>query len=106
MGRVIGARSGDKGGHANLGVWARSDAAYTWLHWFLTSDRLGTLLPETKDLGIERYELPNLRALNFIIRGFLGEGVASSTKLDPQAKTLGEYLRAQVVQIPEDLLAV
>ena len=106
IGRVVGARSGDKGGDANLGVWARDDAAYAWLNAFLTTERLQGLLPETGRLTVERYSLPNLRALNFVLVGFLGEGVASSTKLDPQAKSLAEYFRAKLVPIPEDLLAV
>ncbi len=104
IGRVMGARSGDKGGNANLGVWARSDEAYTWLENFLDVDRLRVLMPETKDLEVQRYELPNIRALNFVIVGLLGEGVASSVRLDPQAKGLGEYLRAKVVDVPEALL--
>lgn len=105
IGRVVGARSGDKGGDANLGVWARSDPAYAWLDEFLTVERLRELIPEARDLTMERYRLPNLRAVNFVLVGFLGEGVASSTKLDPQAKSLGEYFRAKVVPIPEAVLA-
>jgi hypothetical protein len=104
LGRVAGARSGDKGGNANLGVWARSDAAYAWLAGFLTVPRLKELLPETAPLPVHRYELPNLRAINFVVAGLLGEGVAASTRLDPQAKSLGEWLRARVVDIPVDLL--
>jgi hypothetical protein len=104
LGRVMGARSGDKGGNANLGVWTRTDEAYAWLGTFLDVDRLRVLMPETKDLEVIRYELPNIRALNFVIAGLLGEGVASSVRLDPQAKGLGEYLRAKVVDVPEDLL--
>jgi hypothetical protein len=104
LGRVAGARSGDKGGNANLGVWARGDAAYEWLAGFLTVPRLKELLPETAPLPVKRYELPNLRAVNFVIQGLLGEGVAASTRLDPQAKSLGEWLRARIVDIPADLL--
>jgi hypothetical protein len=104
LGRLFGARSGDKGGNANLGVWARTDAAYRWLAGFLTVDRLRRLLPECAPLDIARYELPNILALNFVISGLLGEGVASSTRLDAQAKSLGEWLRARVVDIPEELL--
>lgn len=101
LGRVFGARSGDKGGNANVGVWARSDDAYIWLHRFLTAERLRELMPaETEGLAVARYELPNLRALNFVIVGLLGRGVAASTRSDPQAKGLGEYLRAKVVEIP------
>lgn len=104
IGRVVGARSGDKGGNANLGVWARTDEAYAWLERFLTVDRLRELMAETASLPIERYELPNIRALNFVIVGLLGEGVAASHRMDPQAKSLGEYLRAKVVDVPVALL--
>jgi hypothetical protein len=105
LGSLIGARSGDKGGNANLGVWARSDAAFDWLSSFLSIDALKRLLPETASLPVERYELPNLRALNFVIVGLLGEGVASSTRVDAQAKSLGEWLRARAAEIPEELLS-
>jgi hypothetical protein len=101
---VIGARSGDKGGDANLGVFARTDAAYAWLANFLTVERLGQLLPETDPLDVERYALPNLRALNFVIKGLLEEGVAASSRIDAQAKSLGEWLRARLVDIPVELL--
>jgi len=83
-------------------VWVRSDEAYAWLHGFLTVDRLRELLPEAGE--ISRYELPNLRALNFVLHCLLGDGVASSTRFDPQAKALGEWLRSRVVDIPEALL--
>jgi len=104
LGAIFGARSGDKGGNANLGVWARSDAAYAWLERFLDVSRLKALLPEAAALEVRRYELPNLRALNFVIVGLLGEGVASSLRPDAQAKSLGEWLRARVVELPETLL--
>ena len=104
LGFLCGARSGDKGGNANLGVWARTPEAYRWLDAFLTEDRLRDLLPETRDLAIDRFALPNLLALNFVVKGLLGDGVAASLRSDPQAKTLGEYLRAKVVPIPEELL--
>ncbi|MEU7755735.1 acyclic terpene utilization AtuA family protein [Micromonospora sp. NPDC049171] len=100
LGEVVGARSGDKGGDANLGVWARTDAGYAWLRTWLTVERLATLLPETAPLSVRRYELPNLRALNFVIEGLLGAGVAASTRFDPQAKALGELLRARIVDLP------
>ncbi|MEV4755780.1 acyclic terpene utilization AtuA family protein [Micromonospora sp. NPDC049559] len=103
LGEIVGARSGDKGGDANLGVWARSDAAARWLREWLTVERLRELLPETGRLPIERYELPNLRAVNFVLRGLLGEGVAASTRFDPQAKALGELLRSRVVDLPAEL---
>jgi Acyclic terpene utilisation family protein AtuA len=103
LGSVVGARSGDKGGDANLGVWARGDAGYEWLRGWLSTDRLRSLLPEAGPLRIDRYELPNLRALNFVLHGLLGAGVAASTRFDPQAKALGELLRSRVVDLPLDL---
>lgn len=104
LGRVAGARSGDKGGNANVGVWARTPEVYAWLCSYLSAERLSQLLPETRGLEIERYVLPNLLAVNFVIQHLLGEGVSASTRSDPQAKSLGEYLRAKVVDIPEALL--
>ncbi|MBI2704108.1 MAG: DUF1446 domain-containing protein [Actinobacteria bacterium] len=106
LGLVMGARSGDKGGNANIGVWTRTADAYDWLRWYLTVDRLRELMPaETGGLDIERTPLPNLCALNFVIKGLLGRGVAASTRTDPQAKGLGEYLRAKLVAVPITLLA-
>jgi hypothetical protein len=105
LGALFGARSGDKGGNANLGVWARSDLGYAWLERFLTVERLKALLPEAAPLEVRRYELANLRALNFVLVGLLGEGVASSIRPDAQAKSLGEWLRACEAEIPEALLA-
>lgn len=102
LGTIVGARSGDKGGDANLGVWTRTPQAYEWLNSFLTTEKLKELLPEAGQ--VTRYELPNLKALNFVLHGLLGEGVASSTRFDPQAKALGEWLRSREVEIPEALL--
>jgi Acyclic terpene utilisation family protein AtuA len=103
LGTVAGARSGDKGGDANVGVWARTDEGWRWLAHALTVETLQQLLPETAGLPVRRYVLPNLRALNFVIDGLLGEGVASSTRFDPQAKALGEWLRSQTVDLPEGI---
>lgn len=104
LGLVCGARSGDKGGNANVGFWVRTPEAYAWLAQYLTADKLRELLPEAAGLMIERHDLPNLLSVNFIVRGLLGDGVASSTRSDPQAKSFGEFLRAKVVDIPESLL--
>ena len=103
LGALFGTRSGDKGPNANLGIFARSEEAYVWLAEFLSTDRLKGLMPEADERRIDRYELPNLLSLNFIFHGLLEEGVAASTRQDPQAKALGEYLRAKVVEIPESL---
>ncbi len=104
FGSVIGTRSGDKGGDANLGVFVRSDLAWSWVDNELTTDRLRELLPETAGLSIDRHRLPNLRALNFVIVGLLDEGVAASTRQDAQAKALGEWLRARIVPVPVAVL--
>lgn len=103
LGEVMLARSGDKGGSANIGVWVRSDEAFAWLVHELTVDRLGELLPEVAPLPVERHVLVNLRAINFVVHGILGEGVASNVRFDPQAKALGEWLRARHVDLPEAL---
>ena len=104
IGRVMGARSGDKGGNANIGVWARSDVAYRWLVHTLDVAKLNELLPESTPLAVERHLLPEIWAINFVIEGILGEGVSSSPRFDPQAKGLGEWLRSRHVDIPSELL--
>jgi hypothetical protein len=104
LGRVCAARSGDKGGNANVGVWTRNAAAFGWLRDYLTVDRFGELIPEAARLPVHRYELANLHALNFVVTGLLGAGVAASARPDPQAKGLGEYLRSRHADIPLSLL--
>jgi len=101
---IVHARSGDKGGDANLGVWVRDRAAWEWLQSTLTVDELRLLLPETRELAISRYELPNLGAVNFLIRGLLGGGATSTLRLDAQAKALGEWLRSRSTKVPRSLL--
>ncbi len=105
LGLIAGARSGDKGGSANVGVWVRTDEQWRWLANTLTVESLRELLPETADLPVTRHLLPNLRAVNFVIDGILGEGVAYQARFDPQAKGLGEWLRSRHVDIPESLLS-
>ncbi|MGP3958722.1 acyclic terpene utilization AtuA family protein [Nonomuraea sp. 3N208] len=104
LGRIAGARSGDKGGNANLGVWGDTAGRYGWLAAHLTVARLKELLPALAPYRIERHELPNIMALNFVVHGLLGRGVAASPRMDPQAKALGEELRAQLSDIPAELL--
>jgi hypothetical protein len=104
LGLVAGTRSGDKGGDANVGVWARTDAQFAWLAQFLSVSALQDLLPETQPLRVTRYVLPNLRALNFVVEGLLGDGVAANVRHDPQAKALGEWLESRVVEVPVEFL--
>ncbi len=111
LGTFVGARSGDKGGNANVGLWVRRSGddqldrqRYAWLASLFVGDGITALLPEAAALRHEVFSLPNLLAVNVVIHGWLGRGVADSTSLDPQAKGLGEHLRARIVQIPEHLL--
>ncbi|NKY87061.1 acyclic terpene utilization AtuA family protein [Nocardia veterana] len=104
LGSIALARSGDKGGNANIGVWVRTDEQWRWLVHALTVDELKALLPETAKLTVTRHVLPNLRAVNFIVEGLLGLGVAYQARFDPQAKGLGEWLRSRHIDIPVELL--
>ena len=104
FGRLFGTRSGDKGGCANLGVWAKTPESYAFLYDFLTVDRLKELLPDVSQYEVERHELPNILSLNFYIHDILQDGVSSSTRLDGQAKSLGEYIRAKEIDAPDYLL--
>lgn len=131
LGTFVGARSGDKGGDANVGAWivdpveaaavtlahggvasldvpaqaiVLADARYAWLLTVLTEEGVRALLPEARGLAVEVHPLPNLRAVNVLIHGLLGRGVAETTRVDPQAKGLGEHLRARLVDIPLSLL--
>ena len=104
LGTVAGARAGDKGGHVNVGVWVRDERAWPWLSALLTEDRVRELLPETAELDLEITRLPNLRAVNIVVRDLLGLGVAYNARFDPQGKGVGEWLRSRHVDIPEALL--
>jgi hypothetical protein len=108
LGTFVHARSGDKGGDANVGLWVRAGERQLeqaqWLTHFVSVDRVRALVPEARDLPVEVFALPNLCGVNVVIHGLLGEGVAASTRFDPQAKGLGEWLRSRLVSIPEDLL--
>ncbi|MFW6883546.1 acyclic terpene utilization AtuA family protein [Nocardioides sp. CPCC 206349] len=110
LGTFVHARSGDKGGDANLGLWVmhdgseKYDARVTWLTKLITPRKVRELVPEAADLEVEVHVLPNLGGVNVLIHGLLGEGVAASTRFDPQAKGLGEWVRSRVVHIQEGLL--
>lgn len=110
LGSFVHARSGDKGGNANLGLWVKNDgspkyeARVQWLAKIVKDRKVRELVPEAKDLDVDVYVLPNLGAVNIVIHGLLGDGVAASTRFDPQAKGLGEWVRSRIVHIQEDLL--
>ena len=109
FGTFVHARSGDKGGDANLGLWVVHDGSenyderVTWLQKLITPRKVRELVPEAADLEVEVYVLPNLGAVNVLIRGLLGDGVAASTRFDPQAKGLGEWVRSRLVPMREGL---
>ena len=109
-GTFVHARSGDKGGDANVGLWVAHDGSpkyderVTWLTKLITPKKVRELVPEAQDLEVEVYALPNLGGVNVLIHGLLGDGVAASTRFDPQAKGLGEWVRSRLVNIPEELL--
>jgi len=104
FGEIFGTRSGDKGGCANLGVWAKNDESYAFLYDFLTIEKFKELMPDLKKFDIDRYELPNIKSLNFYIHDILEDGVSSNNRIDSQAKSLGEYLRAKLIKIPSSLI--
>ncbi|MBE7636000.1 acyclic terpene utilization AtuA family protein [Sneathiella sp. P13V-1] len=103
FGRVFGTRSGDKGGAANIGVWAKTDEAYQWLYHNMTAEKLKEMMPEVEGYEVKRFDLPNIRAVNFMIYGILGDGVAANTRIDGQAKSMGEFLRSRKVALPKSI---
>lgn len=105
LGTIAATRSGDKGGNANIGVWVRTEEHWRWLAHALTIEEVRRMLPETAELPITRHVLPRLRAVNFVIEGILGQGVAYNARFDPQAKGLGEWLRSRHIDIPTALIA-
>ena len=105
LGRIANARSGDKGGSANVGIWVRNPDAWRWLRQTMTEQRFKELVPEASDLTVDRYELPNLKALNFVVHGLLDGGATEARRFDKQAKALGEWLRFRHVLVPKTLLA-
>jgi Acyclic terpene utilisation family protein AtuA len=110
LGTFVHARSGDKGGDANIGLWVAHDgdprraARATWLAKLMNPRRVRELIPEADGLEVDVYVLPNLGGVNVVVRGLLGQGVAASARFDPQAKGLGEWLRSRAVHIQEGLL--
>jgi hypothetical protein len=105
IGLLANARSGDKGGSANVGVWVDDKRAWLWLRETMTTERIAELLPETAGLPVDRYEFPNLCAVNFVVHGLLDGGATEARRFDKQAKALGEWLRARYVDLPVELLA-
>lgn len=104
LGSIALARSGDKGAHANVGVWVRTDEAYEFLRHALDAATVAAWFG-LDVTSVDRYELPNLRALNFVLRGALGAGGGSaSLRTDAQAKAYGQALLRRPLDIPVPLL--
>jgi hypothetical protein len=102
---LVGGRSGDKGGDANVGLWADEDVVAEWLCGSFDVEQFTAALPEAAPYAVSRYPLPNLRAVNFVVHGILGWGVASNLRLDTQAKGMAERLRSHAVTVPSTLVA-
>ncbi len=103
--RIAYARSGDKGDHANIGVAARSPAAFAFLRRALDAERVRRYFADRVAGPVERYELPGPRALNFLLRHALGGGGTLSLLADHQGKTLAQALLALELDVPEGVLA-
>ena len=95
------ARSGDKGDTANVGVIARKPEYYPLLVKELTAERVARHFTGMLTGGVERFELPNLHALNFLLHGALGGGGTISLKTDAQGKTLSTALLRLEIEVPE-----
>ena len=96
------ARSGDKGDGSNVGVLAYDDRGYEILKAWLTPDRIKAHYGEIVKGRVDRYDLPNLRGLNFILHDSLGGGGSASLKTDAQGKTHGMALLRMIVEVPDD----
>lgn len=106
LGDLVLARSGDKGGNVNLGLFVHTPVQWRWFCPFMTCDKLRELMgKDWQDwYHIERVELPNLYAVHFVVYGHLGRGVSSSKLLDSLGKGFGEFIRAVYVDIPAKFL--
>lgn len=103
LGKVAHARSGDKGGNVNIGLWT-SAQAWPWLRGALTTEVLRRLYPAAAELRVERHELPSLRVVHFVVHGALDEGASSNGRPDIAGKAIAEFLRARHLDIPSALV--
>lgn len=102
LGDLAHARSGDKGDHANIGVIARTAEGYAHLRRELTPDRVRAFFAGVCRGPVERYELPNVWALNFVLRDALGGGASESLRIDAQGKTFATAILAMELPRPLD----
>lgn len=102
--RIADARSGDKGEGSNVGVMARSDAAYAFLKASLTPALVRAAMSGINRGEVKRYEADGLRVLNFILSDSLGGGGSASLRTDAQGKTHGLALLRMELDVPQDVL--
>ncbi|MCE9544929.1 MAG: hypothetical protein K8T25_05340 [Planctomycetia bacterium] len=103
LGQIAHARSGDKGNHANIGVVAYDRAGYAFLATELTAERVAEYFAELKSSHVERFELPKLWALNFVLYDVLAGGASRSLRIDTQGKLLGTAILELELPTPENL---
>ena len=102
--KIAHGRSGDKGNGSNVGIIARHQDIYPFLEKELTAERVKKHMKNVCKGEVERYELPNIGALNFILNESLGGGGTVSLKLDAQGKTHAQALLRMKMEVPEELL--
>lgn len=103
LGQIAIARSGDKGSGSNVGLVARTAESWEFLREHLTAERVKSHFGSVVEGEVERYELPNLRALNFILNDSLGGGGSETLHNDAQGKTHGQALLRMELEVPDDL---
>ncbi|KAH6704241.1 hypothetical protein BKA61DRAFT_680494 [Leptodontidium sp. MPI-SDFR-AT-0119] len=105
LGYIAHARSGDKGSDANVGFFCRNTDEWDWLRSIMTIDKVKELLADDyTGKPIQRFELPNIQAVHFLLKDHLDRGVASSSTYDVLGKNVAEYLRCKPIQIPNKFL--
>src|SRR5262245_889492 len=104
LARIATARSGDKGAGSNVGVIARSDAAYAFLKEHLDGERVRAHMARINAGGVVRYEADNLLLLNFVLQDSLGGGGSASLRTDAQGKTHGLAVLRMEIEVPQEVL--
>jgi hypothetical protein len=100
LGQFASARSGDKGNHSNVAVFARSESEYHWLREHLTAEAVARYFAPLGLTKVERFEAANVRALNFMLYNALAGGASRSLRIDTQGKTLGLAILEMMVPSP------
>ena len=102
LGQIAHARSGDKGNHANIGVVAYTPAGFEFIQRELTTDRVAEFFSGLESTCIDRYELPKVGALNFVLHNALAGGASRSLRIDTQGKLLGTAVLELPLPAPAD----